>query len=108
MKLIRIFGIVLALHVVGALLFIQPGCQSKPQSRPQARDTAPATGNLSDARDIDLAVTESETPRTSPRRPSTPAQTERSRQTEIGRASRRERVEMSALGTQSKRNKEVG
>lgn len=81
MKLIRIFGIVLALHVVGALVFIQPGCQSKPQARPQAGDTVPATGSLSDSREFELDTVGSDKPRTSPRRPSASAPASESRQT---------------------------
>lgn len=70
MKLIRIFGVVLALHVVGGLLFFQPGCQSKP--RPQSTDTAPRTGDPMAQLDPVGAETSSETdrPRSSPTRPS--------------------------------------
>lgn len=72
MKIVRIFGVVLALHVVGGILFIQPGCQSQP--RPDAAATIPATGQPAEKLDWeewdegDRYVT-SDRPRSTPQRP---------------------------------------
>lgn len=75
MKIVRIFGIVLALHGVMLLVFFQPGCQSKP--RPQAESTTgPATGTGPAERlewedDVEFpgATAQTERPRSSPTRP---------------------------------------
>lgn len=70
MKLIRIFGIVLALHVVGGILFFQPGCQSQP--RPEATETAPRTGAPMERLEWegeDESYVESDRPRSAPTRP---------------------------------------
>jgi LysM repeat protein len=72
MKIVRIFGVVLALHVVGGILFIQPGCQSKP--RPEAASTIPATGEPIERLDWDNwemedSLAANERPRTTPTRP---------------------------------------
>lgn len=80
MKIIRIFGVVLALHVVGGILFIQPGCQSQP--RPQTEETAPATGEPTERLDwdeweeADEEHVSTERPRSAPRRPATPPPSE--------------------------------
>lgn len=72
MKLIRIFSVVVALHVVGGLLFFQPGCKSRP--RPDTAETLPAIGeptaNLDPATAAPSAE-ETSRPRSSPTRPRT-------------------------------------
>ena len=45
MKILRIFGIVLAVHAFAfILIFANPGCSTKPQSSPTPADTASGTG----------------------------------------------------------------
>lgn len=72
MKIVRIFGVVLALHVVGGILFIQPGCQSQP--RPETTSTIPATGEPVEKLDWENweqedSLVANDRPRTAPTRP---------------------------------------
>jgi LysM repeat protein len=72
MKIVRIFGVVLALHVVGGILFIQPGCQSQP--RPETTSTIPAIGEPVEMLDWENweqedSLVANDRPRTAPTRP---------------------------------------
>lgn len=85
MKIVRIFGIVLALHVVMLLVFFQPGCQSKPRPQPEATAATGATGGPAerlDWEDEQFGEYESERPRTAPRRPAAEERQERAAQEE--------------------------
>lgn len=77
MKIVRIFGVVLALHVVGGILFIQPGCQSQP--RPDTSSTVTTTGEPAERLDWENWEPDgsaSDRPRSEPTRPaSRPAPT---------------------------------
>jgi LysM repeat protein len=76
MKIVRIFGIVLALHVVMVLVFFQPGCQSTPRPQPDLTAAPAGSGGPAERLDWDdpaFSSVPEERPRAAPTRPTAQA-----------------------------------